>query len=321
MVPPPFRPTRNMRMMQLSVALWATNLTPRLNGIDAWIATVDATMAEARQSGADLLVMPEYACVQWLSFAPEGTTTQMEVPFMAAQAGDTIARLKQLVAKHQIGLLAGTMPVKVEDRHVNRAFLLLPPDSTTGGSEYVQDKLCLTPGEADPNDWNITPGDAVTVIQWRGLRLAMTVCLDIELPALSAILSSLDLDVILVPSNTDTLAGYHRVFTCAKARAIELQTVICAVGSVGDVPYCQQPGTNVGGAAVYVPCETALGSTGEMASLEPRGNDAGPGELLVVRDLPVETVRRMRAGEAGVWPGAWSAAHITIDDPRTRYGR
>jgi predicted amidohydrolase len=311
MVPPPFQPLRYMRMTQFSVALWATNLTPRLNGIEAWLATVDEKLAEAGNAGANLLVMPEYACVQWLSFAPQGTTTQMEVPWMAAQAGDAVARLKQLVTKHEIGLLAGTMPVKVDLHHVNRAFLLLPD-----GSEFVQDKLCLTPGEADPDDWNLTPGDAVTVVEWRGLRLGVTVCLDIELPALSAILSSLALDVILVPSNTDALSGYHRVFACAKARAIELQTVICAVGTIGDVPYCEEPGSNVGGAAVYLPCEDALGSTGELASTEPRSATSGAGKLLVVRDLPIDAVRRMRAGEARVWPGAWSAAHITIDDPQ-----
>lgn len=306
-----------MQMTQFSVALWATNLTPRLNGIDAWIAAVDEKLGEAKAAGADLLVMPEYACVQWLSFAPAGTTTQQEVPFMAGQAGDALTRLKPLVARHGTGLLAGTMPVKLDGTHVNRAHLLLPDGNRADGAQFVQDKLCLTPGEADPGDWNIAPGDALTVVEWRGLRLAVVVCLDIELPALSAILSGLDLDVILVPSNTEARSGFHRVFDCAKARAIELQTIICAVGAVGDVAYCEQPGTNVGGAAVYLPCEDALGSTGTLASLPPRANDSGPGPLLVVRDLPVDAVRGMRAGAARVWPGAWSAAHLTIEDPRT----
>ncbi len=312
MVAPLSRPRGLMHKTQFSIALWAANLTPRLNGIDAWIAGVDEKMAAAKSAGADLLVMPEYACVQWLSFAPAGTTTQQEIPWMAAQAGDALARLKPLVARHGIGLLAGTMPVKLDGTHVNRAHLLLPD-----GATFVQDKLCLTPGEADPGDWNVTPGDALTVVEWRGLRLAVVVCLDIELPALSAILSSLDLDVILVPSNTEARSGYHRVFDCAKARAIELQTVICAVGAIGDVPYCEQPGTNVGGAAVYLPCEEALGGTGTLAALPPRGSTDDAGPLLVVRDLPVDAVRRMRAGEARVWPGAWSAAHVTIEDPRT----
>jgi predicted amidohydrolase len=297
-------------MSTLSVALWATNLTPRLAGLDAWIAGVDARLAEAKTRGADLLVLPEYACVQWLSFAPDGTTTQAEIPWMAMQTPVALDALRPLVAKHGIALLAGSMPVAERTRHVNSAFLLLPD-----GRTHRQDKLCLTPGEVDPADWVLTPGDRLGVVEWNGLRIVVCVCLDIELPALSVILSGLDLDLVLVPSNTDTLAGYHRVFGCAKARAIELQAAICVVGTIGDVPYVERPGTNVAGAAVYIPCENDLGCTGTLAETPPIGNTPDAGPLLVVKDLPIAAIRRMRAGAAGVWPGQWSARHLAIDDP------
>jgi len=303
------------KMTSLSVALWATNLTPRLAGLDAWIAGVDAKLAEAKAGGADLLVLPEYACVQWLSFAPEGTTTRREIPWMATQTPRALDALRGLVAQHGIALLAGSMPVAErgpdgKHRHVNSAFLLLP-----NGRTHRQDKLCLTPGEADPDDWALTPGDRFGVVAWKGLRLGVCICLDIELPALSVILSGLDLDLVLVPSNTDTLAGYHRVFGCAKARAVELQAAVCVVGTIGDVPYVEQPGTNVAGAAVYIPCENELGFTGTLAELPPIANAPDAGPLLVVKDLPLAAIRRMRAGAAGVWPGQWSAKHLAIDDP------
>jgi predicted amidohydrolase len=301
------------KMTSLSVALWATNLTPRLSGIDAWIAGVDARLAEAKAQGTDLLVLPEYACVQWLSFAPAGTTTQREIPWMATQTPIALDALRRLVAKHGIALLAGSMPVAERGRHVNSAFLLLPD-----GRTHRQDKLCLTPGEADPEDWALTPGDRFGVVEWKGLRLGVCICLDIELPALSVILSGLDLDVLLVPSNTDTLAGYHRVFGCAKARAVELQAAVCVVGTIGDVAYVESPGTNVAGAAVYIPCENDLGFTGTFSDLPPIANASDEGRLLVVKDLPLAAIRRMRAGAASVWPGQWSAKHLTIDDPRIK---
>ena len=50
----------------ITLALWATNLGRPLNGLDAWAARVDARMAEAAAAGARMLVMPEYACEQWL---------------------------------------------------------------------------------------------------------------------------------------------------------------------------------------------------------------------------------------------------------------
>lgn len=297
-------------MTSLSVALWATNLTPRLSGLDAWIAGVDARLAQAKAQGAGLLVLPEYACVQWLSFAPRGTTTQAEIPWMATRTHAALDALRPLVQRHGVALLAGSMPVAEKSRYANSAFLLLPD-----GRTHRQDKLCLTPGEADPQDWALTPGDRLGVVEWNGLRIAVCICLDIELPALSVILSGLDLDLVLVPSNTETLAGYHRVFGCAKARAIELQAAVCVVGTIGDVAYVEHPGTNVAGAAVYIPCENALGSTGTLAELPPVGSAADDGPLLVVENLPIAAIRRMRAGAAGVWPGQWSAGHLAIDDP------
>lgn len=300
-------------MTPLHVALWAANLRPRLHGLDVWIAGVEAKLAEAKARGADLLVLPEYACVQWLSFAPAGTTTQREIPWMAAQTPAALEALRAMVRRHDIALLAGSMPVAEKGRHLNAAFLLLPD-----GRTHRQDKLCLTPGEADPDDWNLAPGDRFGVVEWNGLRLGVCICLDVELPALSVVLSGLDLDLLLVPSNTDTLAGYHRVFDCAKARAVELQAAVCVVGTIGDVAYVERPGTNVAGAAVYIPCENDLGFTGTLASIPPAANVSDEGPMLLVKDLPIAAIRRMRAGAAGVWPGQWSAKHLKIDDPRIK---
>ncbi len=215
-------------MAELAVALWATNVSPALNGLDAWISKIDAKMAAARRQGADLLVMPEYASVQWLSFAPDGISVDREIAWMAGQADVALAALRPLVAKHDMALLAGTMPVDSGDGQVNRAHLLLPE-----GQEHVQDKLCMTPQEKDPDWWNLETGDTVNLVTWRGLRFAIAICLDVELPALAARLAGLALDVILVPSMTAALSGYHRVFDCAKARAVETQSIVCPVAPSG----------------------------------------------------------------------------------------
>jgi hypothetical protein len=107
---------------------------------------------------------------------------------------------------------------------------------------------------------------------------------------------------------TEREAGYWRVFNCAKARAIELQAVVCAVGTVGPFRTGGRTEPNVSGAAVYVPCEPELGHTGVLAAVGPMAESPEPlGSLLVVRDLPVEAVRSLRAGGAEVWPGGWQA--------------
>ncbi len=298
-------------MDTLTVALWATNLEPPVTSLAGWTAALEARMAEAHAAGARLLVLPEFACAQWLGFAPPGLGLDQQIPWLASLTGEALAAVRPLPARYDVALLAGTMPFAVADGHRNRAWLLTPD-----GGEHHQDKLCLTPSEMNPLGWLLTPGTTITVVSWAGLRIAVIVCLDIELTALWARLATLDLDLVLVPAKTDLLSGYYRVFGCAKARAIELQTVVCAVGAVGTPLGHPATDTVVGGAAAFVPCEATLGSIGVAAALEPHAATSGLSPLLIAPHLPVGLCRRLRHGaaEAEVWPGAWTADHIIVDD-------
>jgi len=297
----------------ITVASWATNLAVPLSGIEAWAAAVDRRMADAKGQGADLLLMPEYAAEQWLSFAPADLAPEAEIAWMAEQAPAALALLKPLPRTHGLALLAGTMPVRRErpavgrPQHVNRAWLLLPD-----GRAIAQDKLCLTPGEQSPAGWNLSTGDRIEIVEWRGLRLAVLICLDIEMPALASLLAPCDLDLILVPSMTEKLSGYSRVFSCAKARAVELMTAVAAVGCIGKAAASKPRLSNTSGAAVYVPCEEALGHTGIFANLPASDRADGPGPVLLARDIPVGLMRQLRHGQAEVWPGAWRADHVRI---------
>src|SRR5690606_13537163 len=143
------------------------------------------------------------------------------------------------------------------------------------GRVIAQDKLCLTPGEQDPESWNLLPGNAVRVVEWEGLTLVTLICLDIELPALSAKLAPLNLDLVLVPSMTGKLSGYSRVFSGAKARAVELLCAVGVCGAIGRAPGTTQNPTNVSGCALYLPCEPGLGMNGVLAATMPIGEEAG----------------------------------------------
>jgi len=295
-----------------TLALWATSLTPPLAGLDDWIAGVDRALAQARAQGADLLMLPEYAAAQWLAYAPAGLPADREIAWMAEQAPAALESLAPLPGRHGVALLAGSMPWPgdpapgTEPGAVNRAWLLLPD-----GRRIAQDKLCLTPGERDPKAWSLGVGHALTVVSWRGLRLVTLICLDVELPALAQALAPLQPDVILVPSMTERLSGHHRVHACARARAVELQAAVAVVGCIGDVATGRLPGGNTGGAAVYLPCEPALGHTGMLAEVPPAHAVEGPGPSLVAR-VPTGTLRRLRQGAAEVWPGAWTSEDLRM---------
>lgn len=298
------------RLQTITVALWAANLATRLNGIAAWIATVDQQLAEAKTAGARIFVMPEFVSEHWLSYAPENLKITEEIAWMAEQGEAALAALKPLAARYDMAILAGTMPVKAENGrdHLNRAWMLLPD-----GRAIAYDKVALTPGEKNPAAWNLVPGDKIQVVEWQGLRLAPLVCLDVEMPALAHRLASLDLDLILVPSMTALRSGYRRVFDCAKARAVELQTLVCTVGAIGVPERMTARDSNISGAAVFTPCEAVLGCDGVAGSIGPWSETEGPGPMLIARDLPVETVRRLRHGNAEVWPGPWSAEHLCVE--------
>ena len=60
-------------MTSPSIALWATNISRRFNGLDGWLADVRAKLDETKAAGIDMLIAPEYWCEQWLTFKPEGT--------------------------------------------------------------------------------------------------------------------------------------------------------------------------------------------------------------------------------------------------------
>jgi len=294
-----------------SIALWATNLAKPLNGLEAWAAHVEAKMAEAAQAGAKLLVMPEYACEAWLSFKPEGLAPEREIAWMAGEAPAAVELLRPLAAKHGIGLLAGSMPWALEGDgeggYSNRAWLLLPD-----GRVIPQDKLSLTPGEQDPESWDLVPGKEVHLVEWQGLRIVTLICLDIEMPALSQKLAPLRPDLILVPSMTGKLSGYSRVFGCAKARAVELMCAVAACGTIGRAPGTTQNPTNVSACALYLPCEPSLGMNGVLEDIPALAEHEGDGPVLFAHNIPFAEIRRLRESGAEVWPGTWRADHISI---------
>src|SRR3546814_13551925 len=70
---------------------------------------------------------------------------------------------------------------------------------------------------------------------------------------------------------TAKLSGYSRVFSCAKARAIELLCAVAATGVIGRAPGSTQNPTNVSACAVYLPCEPSLGMDGVLGPTAPTG--------------------------------------------------
>ena len=290
------------------IALWATNLCPHFVGLEAWLDHVESKARDAAAKGARLLVMPEYAAEAWLGFKPEGLRPDQEMAWLAAIGAEALPGLCRIAEAAGLGILPGTMPWTVAGGQRNRAWLMTPD-----GRLSCQDKLCLTPFEKDPASWKLTPGDTLRLVELDGLKIAVLVCLDVEVPALACLLAPLAPDLVLVPSMTENAAGHARVFSCAKARAVELMAAVACTGVIGASPGTTQNDQNVSGNAVYIPCEPALGYTGTL--LETRATDGLAGELLFdIVDLPIATIRQLRRHGAEVWPGAWVNPALAIEE-------
>ncbi|MFN0263293.1 nitrilase-related carbon-nitrogen hydrolase [Tepidamorphus sp. 3E244] len=299
-----------MASLNRSIALWATNLDMDIESVADWVALVDARVAQAASESASLLLMPEYVSESWLAFKPDGLKPTQEMAFLADHAPDAIDALAASARSHGITIVAGSMPWHGEaGQIVNRAWTLMPD-----GTRLCHDKLALTPAEMDEEAWEITPGRCLRIFEWKGLRCAVVVCLDVEMPALSVALARHGIDLLLVPSMTYLPTGYSRVFGCAKARAIELMCAVAVTGCVGASRGTTQNEHNYSACAVYLPCETEIGSFGVHVETEMTDGANGDDPFVIARDIPFDTIRELRSGKAEVWPGAWSAGHVEIID-------
>ncbi|KZM48311.1 nitrilase-related carbon-nitrogen hydrolase [Labrenzia sp. OB1] len=293
-------------MTDYSIALWSFNLGRAPGSVAALAGQIEEGVKRAADAGARLLILPEYLVECCLAFKPEGLPPEEEMSFLAAVGTELVPLIRHLPQKHGVSMLAGTMPVKTARGITNTAVLL-----TADGRNIRQDKLSLTPFEQSADTWHLTPGTALRVFELDGLKMAILICLDVEMPALSSLLAGHGVDLLLVPSMTEKPSGYYRVFGCARARAVELMCAVAVCGVVGTSRGTTQNDTNFSGAALYLPCEEEFGHTGVAADISPTGG-AGGEEPFLVATVPFQQLRDLRSGAAEVWPGAWSADHVLV---------
>ncbi len=293
-------------MSHYPIALWSFNAGRAPESVAALAGQIEEGVRRAADEGARLLMLPEYFIECCLAFKPQSLPPEKEMPFLAGAGADLITLLRPIPEKYGVSLLVGTMPVRTSAGLTNTAFLL-----TSDGRQIRQDKLCLTPFEQNSDIWHLTPGSELKTFELDGLKMAILICLDVEMPALSSLLAKQDLDLLLVPSMTEKPSGYHRVFGCAKARAVEMMCAVGVCGLVGRSEGTTQNDTNYSGAALYLPCEEEFGYTGIGAEIPPTGGEAGE-EPFLLASVPVDQLRELKSGKAEVWPGTWTADHVAF---------
>jgi predicted amidohydrolase len=225
-----------------------------------WEDKIALWVKSGAATGADLLVFPEYAAIEQAAcFGPEVYGDLQTTLTKVAEIADArIALHADLAQKHNVHILVGSGPVCVTGTtFVNAAQLVTP-----GGKVGSQEKLVMTPFE---RGWGISAGTNVRVFETRLGIFGIAICYDSEFPLLVRAMAEAGADVVLVPSCTERVSGYHRVRTGSMARALE--NTICTVQSptVGDAPWSPAVDFNAGAAGIYAPSEHDVSDTGVLA--------------------------------------------------------
>jgi predicted amidohydrolase len=224
-------------------------------------AKISRWVDEAARNGARLLLFPEYFSMELASLFPAEIHASLPAQLPALQT--LLPQFLDLFAaqakRHGVLICAGSFPVRVGEGYRNRSYLF----HADGRSEF-QEKLQMTRFENE--QWLISAGDGVGVFETELGRIAIDVCYDSEFPLIARRQVEMGADLILVPSCTDTLAGYWRVRIGSQARALENQCYVVQASTVGEAPWSPAVDVNVGAAAIYTPVDRGFPDDGVLAT-------------------------------------------------------
>jgi len=239
----------------------------------------------AADHGAKLLVFPEYAAMELASLAGKEVAADLTLQIDAvSQLVNQVNSLHEnLACEFDCHILAGSMPVRLSaNKVVNRAHFFSPK-----GCLGHQDKVIMTRFERE--QWFIQGGEKLSVFDTVLGRIGVLICYDSEFPLLGRQLAEQGVEILLVPSCTDALAGYWRVRIGAMARALENQCYVLQAPTVGNAQWSPAVDENVGAAAIYAPPDLGFPATGVIAE----GELNQPGWIYADLDLnKVLTVRQ-----------------------------
>lgn len=273
MTAPPARPLR-LGLLQHPVE--------RPASIAAWGAKLDHWIGQAKER-ADLLVLPEYACVE-LGAALVGrdeTDEATELAAMVANAETILAEMRAAAIRNAIWLLPGTLPMRLGGRVISRAPLIAPD-----GRMAFQDKRIMTRFEAER--WGVSPGASPHVFDTPWGRIGISICYDVEFPKHVRAQVEAGAWAILAPSCTDSRHGATRVLVSAAARAIENQCYVATTPTVGEAPWSAALDVNCGRATVFGPADRGFPEDGVLAA----GTPDTPGWVFATLDPAlIEAVR------------------------------
>ncbi len=280
-------------MERMRLDLWTFDPGAAMADAGECVAAVEGRVISSWDEGADIVVFPEFS---WMALEHFATGTEGVARLFWEEL---LPSLLEKLNRPDKAAVLGTAPFIDEAGKLrNRAPIL------SEGRLLHQDKIHLTPWE---NAFH--GGDRVRIWNFKGHRVAVVVCLDIEIPELAAALRGKGVDLLLVPSATESVFGVERVHRCASARAVELGCFV-GVSQLTGVAESDLIDVNIGRLAVYSPSQAAFGNTERMIVGDCL--DSGFHRLSVNLDMAALAASRAATDETN--PSRVNAKPLLIDD-------
>lgn len=280
----------DMQTENPAFAAWVPSYSASFSSMDEWLDMFRGIVAQAAEAKTALLLVPEYVSESWMSFCPAERLKPTSDAWQAEQAQNHFfPEVKKLAAQHQMVIAAGTVILKDADGTLRNRAMVFFPDGTEG----YQDKVSMMPDEREVA--GLMHGDKIKLFHWNGYSFAIIICLDIQIPRISAQLTALAPDFLLVPTMTTHETGFNRVSICAAARSVELHCPVLLTGGVGTVTARGEDETNTSGAALYLPHDISLSASYRRSGIGPLTSiDEKDGLLYLAGNVPVGLCRTQR---------------------------
>jgi predicted amidohydrolase len=195
--------------------------------VDDNLAVAGRLVEEAVTQGAQLLVLPEYFPIIG---AADADRVRARETFGCGPVQDWLASTAQ---RHGLWLVAGSIPLTATspDKMKNSSLVFNP----AGECVARYDKIHLFGFRKGDESYDeaafIEPGDRPVAVDTPFGRIALSICYDLRFPELYRALGALDL--ILMPAAFTETTGRAHWEILLRARAIENQCYLLAVGQGG----------------------------------------------------------------------------------------
>jgi predicted amidohydrolase/GNAT superfamily N-acetyltransferase len=251
-----------------------------VKSVDELLKQVEFFIDALSDYQCDLALLPEFFNAALMGIESHSTSID-SIRALASFSKVVVDRISHLAVSYNINIIAGSMPVLVDNELFNVAYFC-----RRDGTVESQEKIHPTPQEK--RAWIMRGGSKLNVFETEFGKIGILICYDVEFPELARLLSEAGVQLLFVPFWTDTKNAYLRVRCCAQARAIENECYVVISGSVGNLPKVDGADIQYAQSAVFSPSDFSFPHDAIMAETTPNT------EMTLIVDLDMERLNKLR---------------------------